>query len=155
MHGDRPRQSTTSIAAGRVGEPVQDQPVRERLSYQNVQARLGHGKRQWQVQGHLRAQAGLPLQARAGLSRRRDYLPLSYFSHAYSVGQLLAPPSAEAVRAVAAARETRADDNDSEDSDSFSSLCKGWQGTDEPMLAGRGLLRGGITDEASLLSPER
>ena len=71
-HPHRPRKSTTSIAAERVREPVQDQPVREGLSYQNVQARLGQGKRQGQVQGHLRAQAGLPLQARAGLPRRRD-----------------------------------------------------------------------------------
>ena len=56
---------------------------------------------------------------------------------------------------MAAARETRAHDDDSEDSDSFSSPYKGWPGIDEPMQVGRGPLRRGITDGASLLSPGR
>ena len=39
---------------------------------------------------------------------------------------------------MAAAREARADDDDSEDSHSFSSSYKGWADIDEPMQVGRG-----------------
>ena len=72
------------------------------------------------------------------------------FPQACCVEQSLGPPSAEAVRAV-----TSADDDDSEDSDSFGSPYKGRPGIDEPMLDGRGPLRRGITDGASLLSRGR
>ena len=126
-HLHRQRPSTTSSAAERVGEHIEDQPVRERLSYQNVQARLGQGKRQGQVQGHLRAQAGLPMQARAGLSRGRDHLPGSHWDR------------------FPQRRQGRWRRHARRDSDSFSSPYKGWPGVDEPMQVGRGPLRPGIT----------
>ena len=145
-----PRQSPTSIAAERVEEPVQNQPVRERLSYQHVQARLGQGKRQGQVQAlsaHRLACHCRPEQACHGdaIISRFEF----FFPQAYCVGQSLGPPSAEAVRVVAAARMMRADD--SGDWDSFSSPYKGWPGIDEPMQVGRR----GIADGAPLLSPGR